>query len=122
MAFVKVLKNAAYFKRFQVARRRRREGKTDYHARRRMVRQDKNKLNNHKYRLVVRVTNRRCICQRGDVWRLQELRSSLRDRTSAGLKRFGLDEKFRERRGLMVRTITSKMRRAISALHVHSGR
>lgn len=40
MAFVKVLKNAAYFKRFQVAKRRRREGKTDYHARRKMVRQD----------------------------------------------------------------------------------
>eukprot|EP00913_Durusdinium_trenchii_P001046 g961.t1 len=73
MAFVKVLKNAAYFKRFQVQRRRRREGKTDYHARRKMVRQDKNKFNNRKYRLIVRFTNRRVICQcayatlRGDV-------------------------------------------------------
>ncbi|CAJ1332504.1 unnamed protein product [Effrenium voratum] len=73
MAFVKVLKNPAYFRRFQVARRRRREGKTDYHARRKMVRQDKNKFNNRKYRLVVRFTNKRCICQcvyatlRGDV-------------------------------------------------------
>mmetsp|Transcript_2637 Transcript_2637/g.2904 ORF Transcript_2637/g.2904 Transcript_2637/m.2904 type:complete len:89 (+) Transcript_2637:77-343(+) len=63
MAFVKVLKNAAYFKRFQVARRRRREGKTDYHARRKMVRQDKNKFNNRKYRLIVRFTNKRCIVQ-----------------------------------------------------------
>jgi len=67
------LKTAAYFKRFQVARRRRREGKTDYYARRKMVRQDKNKFNNRKYRLIVRFTNKRCICQcayatlRGDV-------------------------------------------------------
>jgi len=73
MAFVKVLKTAAYFKRFQVARRRRREGKTDYYARRKMVRQDKNKFNNRKYRFVVRFSNKRCICQcayatlRGDV-------------------------------------------------------
>jgi len=73
MAFVKVLKTAAYFKRFQVARRRRREGKTDYYARRKMVRQDKNKFNNRKYRFIVRFTNKRCICQcayatlRGDV-------------------------------------------------------
>jgi len=70
---VKVLKTAAYFKRFQVARRRRREGKTDYYARRKMVRQDKNKFNNRKYRFVVRFSNKRCICQcayatlRGDV-------------------------------------------------------
>jgi len=63
MAFVKVLKNAAYFKRFQVAKRRRREGKTDFKARQKMVRQDKNKFNNRKYRLVVRFTNSRCICQ-----------------------------------------------------------
>jgi len=63
MAFVKVLKNASYFKRFQVAKRRRREGKTDFHARKKMVRQDKNKFNNRKYRLIVRFTNSRCICQ-----------------------------------------------------------
>jgi len=63
MVFVKVLKNNAYFRRFQVKKRRRREGKTDYKARRKMVRQDKNKYNNHKYRLVVRFTNQRVICQ-----------------------------------------------------------
>merc|ERR550514_1331250 len=63
MAFVKVLKNKAYFKRFQVKNRRRREGKTDYRARRKMIRQDKNKFNNKKYRLVVRFTNSRVICQ-----------------------------------------------------------
>jgi len=60
---VKVLKNKAYFRRFQVKYRRRREGKTDYKARRKMVRQDKNKYNCRKYRLVVRFTNRKCICQ-----------------------------------------------------------
>jgi len=63
MAFVKVLKNKAFFKRFQVKRRRRREGKTDYRARIKMVRQDKNKFNTRKYRLIVRFSNRFCICQ-----------------------------------------------------------
>jgi len=63
MAFVKVLKNKAFFKRFQVKRRRRREGKTDYRARTKMVRQDRNKFNTKKYRLIVRITNRKVICQ-----------------------------------------------------------
>jgi len=63
MAFVKVLKNTAFFKRFQVQRRRRRQGKTDYKARVKMVRQDRNKFNTRKYRLIVRFTNRRVICQ-----------------------------------------------------------
>jgi len=54
MPFVKVIKNKAYFKRFQVKFRRRREGKTDYYARKRLIIQDKNKYNAHKYRLVVR--------------------------------------------------------------------
>ena len=63
MAFVKVVKNRAYFKRFQVKYRRRREGKTDYGARRVMVRQEKNKYNSAKYRLIVRFTNKRCIAQ-----------------------------------------------------------
>lgn len=63
MAFVKVTKNKAYFKRFQVKYRRRREGKTDYRARRRLVTQDKNKYNSPKYRLVVRFTNRDIITQ-----------------------------------------------------------
>ena len=40
MGFVKVVKNNAYYKRYQVKYRRRREGKTDYQARRRMVIQD----------------------------------------------------------------------------------
>nr|CCC93222.1 putative 60S ribosomal protein L5 [Trypanosoma congolense IL3000] len=63
MTFVKVVKNKAYFKRFQVKYRRRREGKTDYHARRRMVLQDKTKFGTPKYRLVVRITNRDVIAQ-----------------------------------------------------------
>ena len=57
MPFVKVVKNKAYFKRYQVKYRRRREGKTDYRARRTMVLQDKTKYNQPKYRMVVRVTN-----------------------------------------------------------------
>lgn len=63
MALVKLLKTPAFFKRFQVKRRRRREGKTDFKARRKMVRQDKNKFNTKKYRLIVRFTNTKCICQ-----------------------------------------------------------
>jgi len=63
MAFLKVVKNKAYFMRFQVKYRRRREGKTDYYARRRLINQDKNKYNSPKYRLVVRFTNKDVIAQ-----------------------------------------------------------
>jgi len=63
MGFVKVVKNKAYFKRFQVQYRRRREGKTDYKARTRLINQDKNKYNSPKYRFVVRITNSDVICQ-----------------------------------------------------------
>lgn len=49
--------------RYQVKYRRRREGKTDYQARRRLILQDKNKYNAAKYRLVVRFTNRDVIAQ-----------------------------------------------------------
>lgn len=63
MAFVKVVKNRSYFIRYQVKYRRRREGKTDYQARRRLIMQDKNKYNTPKYRLVVRFTNRDVIAQ-----------------------------------------------------------
>jgi len=63
MPFVKVVKNKAYFKRFQVKFRRRREGKTDYYARRRLVVQEKNKYNTPKYRMIVRFTNKDIICQ-----------------------------------------------------------
>jgi len=63
MGFVKVVKNKAYFKRFQVKFKRRREGKTDYYARVRLVVQDKNKYNTPKYRMIVRFTNKDIICQ-----------------------------------------------------------
>ncbi|KAM3929812.1 large ribosomal subunit protein uL18A-like [Leptodactylus fuscus] len=63
MGFVKVVKNKAYFKRYQVKFRRRREGKTDYFAHKRLVVQDKNKYNTPKYRMIVCVTNRDIICQ-----------------------------------------------------------
>ncbi|KAL4219390.1 ribosomal protein L5 [Mactra antiquata] len=63
MGFVKVVKNKAYFKRFQVKFRRRREGRTDYYARKRLVVQEKNKYNTPKYRLIVRFTNKDIICQ-----------------------------------------------------------
>ncbi|KAI5679854.1 hypothetical protein M9H77_01081 [Catharanthus roseus] len=58
MAFVKAQKTKAYFKRYQVPFKRRREGKTDYRARVRLINQDKNKYNTPKYRFVVRFTNK----------------------------------------------------------------
>jgi len=63
MGFIKVVKNKAYYKRYQVKYRRRRANKTDYKARVAMVNQDKNKYQTPKYRLVVRITNRDVICQ-----------------------------------------------------------
>lgn len=63
MPFVKLIKNNAYFKRRQVKPKRRRQGKTDYYARQRLVRQDKNKYDSKKYRLVVRRTNTKFIAQ-----------------------------------------------------------
>jgi len=58
MPFVKVVKNKQYFKRFQTKFRRRREGRTDYRQRHKLITQDKNKYQSTKYRLVVRFTNK----------------------------------------------------------------
>lgn len=63
MGFVKLVKNKAYFMRFQTKFKRRREGKTDYYARKRLILQDKNKYNTPKYRLVARITSTRVIAQ-----------------------------------------------------------
>lgn len=62
-AFVAVQKNKAYFKRYQPKFARRRSGKTDYFARKRLCTQDKNKYGTPKYRLVVRITNKDIIAQ-----------------------------------------------------------
>jgi len=88
MAFIKVVKTKAYYKRFQTRFRRRREGKTDYYARKRLIIQDKNKYNTPKYRLVVRITNQNVIAQvlyptiSGDVVYVRA--------DSSELKKFGL--------------------------------
>jgi len=63
MAFTKLVKNSPYFSRFQTKYKRRRAGKTDYYARKRLISQAKNKYNAPKYRMVVRFTNRDIICQ-----------------------------------------------------------
>ncbi|KAG5567148.1 hypothetical protein RHGRI_002646 [Rhododendron griersonianum] len=63
MVFVKAQKSRAYSKRFQVKFKRRREGKTDYRARIRLINQDKNKYNTPKYRFVVRFTNKDIVAQ-----------------------------------------------------------
>lgn len=51
----------SYQRNFQVKRRRRREGKTDYKHRTNMLRQDCNKFGAVKSRLVVRITNTKVI-------------------------------------------------------------
>ncbi|OIW02335.1 hypothetical protein TanjilG_11229 [Lupinus angustifolius] len=63
MVFIKAQKSRAYFKRYQVKFKRRRDGKTDYRARIRLINQDKNKYNTPKYRFVVRFTNKDIIAQ-----------------------------------------------------------
>jgi len=63
MPFVKEIKNKAYFKRYQVKFRRRREGKTDYRARKRLCAQAKDKYNQPKWRIVVRISNKYVITQ-----------------------------------------------------------
>ncbi|KAL2273742.1 hypothetical protein FJTKL_04126 [Diaporthe vaccinii] len=61
--FHKLVKSSAYYSRFQTKYKRRRSGKTDYYARKRLITQAKNKYNAPKYRLVVRFTNRDIILQ-----------------------------------------------------------
>ena len=51
------------YSRYQTKFKRRRQGKTDYYARKRLIAQAKNKYNAPKYRLVVRFTNRDIITQ-----------------------------------------------------------
>ncbi|KAI9886958.1 MAG: 60S ribosomal protein L5 [Watsoniomyces obsoletus] len=63
MPFTKLVKNSAYHSRFQTKYKRRRAGKTDYYARKRLITQAKNKYTAPKYRLVVRFTNRDIIAQ-----------------------------------------------------------
>jgi large subunit ribosomal protein L5e len=53
----------AHLSRYQTKYKRRRQGKTDYYARKRLVSQAKNKYNAPKYRMVVRFTNRDIITQ-----------------------------------------------------------
>ncbi|OAQ75431.1 60S ribosomal protein L5 [Purpureocillium lilacinum] len=62
-AFHKLVKNSAYFSRYQTKYKRRQQGKTDYYARKRLITQAKNKYNAPKYRLVVRFTNKDIIMQ-----------------------------------------------------------
>ncbi|KAH7326304.1 hypothetical protein B0I35DRAFT_405564 [Stachybotrys elegans] len=63
MPFHKLVKNNAYFSRYQTKYKRRRQGKTDYYARKRLITQAKNKYNAPKYRLVVRFSNKDIIMQ-----------------------------------------------------------
>merc|ERR1712036_120959 len=94
-------KSKAYYKRFQVKYKRRREGKTDYYARKRLVTQDKNKFATPKYRFVVRFTNKDIICQvvsskiTGDICHTAAYAHELpRYGLSVGLKKYNLDENF----------------------------
>lgn len=63
MPMLKTQKTRSYHSRYQVKFKRRREGKTDYRQRKRLIAQDKNKYNTPKYRFVARVTNSKIITQ-----------------------------------------------------------
>jgi len=63
MGYVKLVKNRNYYKRYKVKMRRRRECKTDYALRRRLITQDKRKFNAPKWRFIVRISNTDIICQ-----------------------------------------------------------
>ncbi|ODV60572.1 60S ribosomal protein uL18 ASCRUDRAFT_35649 [Ascoidea rubescens DSM 1968] len=63
MPFQRETKSSPYYSRFQTPFRRRREGKTDYYQRKRLVAQHKAKYSTPKYRLVVRFTKKDIICQ-----------------------------------------------------------
>jgi large subunit ribosomal protein L5e len=89
MAFVKVYKTKAYFKRFQTRFRRRREGKTDYYARKRLIIQDKNKYNTPKYRFVPRLTNTKVVCQ--VIYATIEGDRVFASAESSELKRYGVE-------------------------------
>lgn len=88
MPFVKVQKSKAYFSRYQVKFRRRREGRTDYRQRKRLCAQAKNKYQSPKYRLVVRFTNKQVICQ--IAYSLIDGDRILCQATSKELSRYGL--------------------------------
>jgi len=92
MGYVKKVKSPQYFKRYQTKFRRRRECKTDYYARKRMILQDVNKLGCHKYRLVARFTSARCVAQ--IVYSTLEGDRILCHADSFELKRFGLTTGF----------------------------
>jgi large subunit ribosomal protein L5e len=89
MTFVKLVKTKAYYKRFQTRFRRRRQGKTDYYARKRLIIQDKNKYNTHKYRLVARITCSKVICQ--IVYSTIKGDETLCRADSTELKKYGLE-------------------------------
>ena len=87
-AFIKQVKSKAYFKRYQVKYRRRREGKTDYYARKHLVAQEKNKYNNPKYRFTVRITCSKVICQ--IIFSTMKGDRVLEQANSKELRRYGL--------------------------------
>merc|ERR1711874_512585 len=88
MPFVKTTKTNSYFKRFQTKFRRRRECKTDFYARKRMVTQDLNKYGAPKFRLVTRITNAKVIAQ--IVYSMQKGDFCVAQATSTELSKWGL--------------------------------
>lgn len=95
MAFVKVQKTKAYYKRYQTKFRRRREGKTDYYARKRLITQDNDKYSSPKYRFVVRLTRSKhpkVICQ--IIYATLNGDRVLCQAVSTELRRFGLTTGF----------------------------
>merc|ERR1712203_615277 len=92
MPFVKTTKTNSYFKRFQTKFRRRREFKTDYYARKRMVTQDLNKYGAPKFRLVARISNAMIVAQ--IIYSMQKGDFCVAQANSNELSRWGLKTGF----------------------------
>ena len=88
MPVVKAIKTKAYFKRYQTKFKRRRQGKTDYYARKRLTVNSGNKYASPKYRLVVRFTNKAVIAQ--IVYAEASGDKTVTSAYSTELKRYGL--------------------------------
>lgn len=78
--------------RFQTKFRRRREAKTDYHARKHLIIQDLNKYVSPKYRLVARITNSKVIAQIAYATLAHD--KILAEANSKELRRYGLHNAF----------------------------
>jgi len=81
-------KEKSRMKRLRLAFRRRREGKTDYRQRQKLIRHNKSNYGEVKSRLVVRITNSKVICQIVQAYKVGDRVVCAADSTE--LKKYGI--------------------------------